>query len=333
MRENAKSFMKAAIHFANLKDIPTITNINQLYGNLSETTILNGNDRSEIHVRSLHDFMETMRRYKLLSKNYSTMYISKLKVTERIIVHLLTEYLKKIEEISNFFIRSRKKVKSQLEGKPLEHEMAAALSAQKKQINTITDEFDVRKTELADMLKNVTERDCVQKMTDLYLGYIGSITKLTRKLEKKSKQVSSHESDPNPMLLEFNMLLNFRRIFHFLEDAVIPKLFDVHLQVEKKRDQGLRSLKDFGAVTKCEIDLNAPKFSLSSLLSKNLRRFIKNKIGLEHRMILTDDHLKEFFELYEVKYPQDSYLFRAVLPCTFELKKKVHPMHLILDVG
>ena len=128
------------------------------------------------------------------------------------------------------------------------------------------------------------------------------------------------------------MLLLFERLYRFLVKSVVPKLFDVHAHISELLKQGVETVNKLSQTTGVVMEKKDVLFSLSSMLDKNLRRFVKRKICLDSKLILADVDLKEFFEeCYDLKYPLDSYMCRLSLPCTYEFKAKLHKMNLFLD--
>ena len=117
-------------------------------------------------------------------------------------------------------------------------------------------------------------------------------------------------------------------------EIAVPKLFDIHKRFQERITCGAKMVehfyKEYPVVFGTFDQLN---FRLSSLIEPNLKRYIKTKIGLEPKIILKDDDLREFFdEKCNLKYPQVSLLWVSYLNVTLVHSESKEPVHYLLTL-
>ena len=336
MQDFSNKFPVTPLNIANERH--PLASIKDLYGSLLFTEIQSKSQSKDpsFYGKSTADFQTGLRKYKLQSKNYSSMFLTKSKVLIQLLSCILKQLIAKLLATKEYLTKVKSQVKTRLEGQSLSQKDAENLSDFKQYLITFTDEISTRRLELEDMWRIIEDTEggyChLSTLLLAFQGYIASISKYTKKIESKSKTSISLAKTKNPFILEFDMLLLYQRLYRFLIKSIVPKLFDVHAHITKTLQQGVEVVNKLTQRSGIEILSKDLQFSLSSMLDKNLRRFVKRKICLESKLILVDEDLREFFEeCYELKYPLETFMCKHSLPCTYEFKSKLHKLNLFLD--
>ena len=326
-------------------------NVSKIHGSITLSDISSNLEKKFQVPFSESESMETLKKYRLCTKNYANMFQTKGKVLVDILTDLLTKYQFQATEISDFFKKKRKEIKTKLQGQILTEVDLQHMNHLKSFGSDLDLEVRARKEELKEMIEIIGESDeksikpgYLNTIRNTIQSYVNSISLLIHKIEKDKTphaQLSTFFSYPetNPNLLEFLMKINFECLRRFCLEVVVPKIFDIHKRFQDKITQGAELLHHFHKshpLVLNHLDSSHLRFKLSSLLDPPLRQYIKTKICLEQRIILKDNDLHDFFvEKFEFKYPEINPFWVSYLNVLLEnpKTKETTAFYLTLDVA
>ena len=322
--------------------------ISKLHGIIALRDGLFTLDKSFIIPFSNSESMQILKQYRLYSKNYANMFQIKAKVLVDILNNLLIEYSAQTVRLFQFFKLLRSHIKKKLQGMPLTEADIHHMNYIKYFLADFDMEVNTRDDELKEIIELLGEGDeksvrpgFMTTIRGITQSYINSVSLLIHRIEKDklphaqlSIQFSSSEG--NPSLLEFLMLITFETFRKFTLEVAVPKIFDLHKRFQGRIGHGAKLAEHFYSSYPSVFGTLEPlNFRLSTLIEPTLKRYIKTKIGLEPKIILKDEDLREFFdEKFEFKYPDTNPFWVSFLNVFFEntRTKELTPFLLTLDV-
>lgn len=267
-----------------------------------------------------------LKRYRLNSKNYATMFLTKAKVMVDIINNLLTNFDDRLRRILEFFRKFRKSLKKNLEGVALTESVYTSVNKLKAYVSDLDTEVNARLEEMREMKDLLASSDDKGQLTSGYYvvaatniqTYLNSLSMLIHRIEKD--KMTSHvlafnfsNTDNNTAMLERLTLISIECLRRFALEVVAVKLFDIHDRIIERINIGCQLAEEVAKANPKSFEGFEPsklKFRLSSLIHPPLKRYIKTKIGLPSEIIIRDDDLKEFFaEKFVFHYPSLTPMF------------------------
>ncbi len=329
-----KSFEK----FKNIDNLlQRSTDISKMFGNYLKDEAEEVAAKRAAFYPTVQDFLKNLKQYRLMSKNYCNMFLTKTKVMIKLLNSLNRELRQKLRASSELVGREYHKIKKQVEGTALSQEQTKHFKDLenfklkheefvKFKANEL-EKFELKETEDKE---GVTVVEFVL-LTNLY-HFTSCFSNLIRKLEK--------EKNPNPtirlneevnvQLLEMNLLLTFESVRSELFYRVLPFLFKVTEELKQRLDSCQKFIEGLKLGSKADVTSGAVR--LAALIEPQIKRFIKKKIGMENKVIMKDDDLEDFIrDFYPFKYCEVSYLCRAFLECIEEKRNK--KFLLMIDVA
>lgn len=281
------------------------------------------------------DYLRILRSYRLFSRNYANIFMTRCKVMEQIVRHIIIQYQLKLQEKYKVFQNLSAMIKKTYEAKQISVQTSEQITRFNKFMNDLKTEFDLRKVDFEEILLHFDEQEknryVMGHVEKAFHDFSNAYGRLIRKVEQGKKDNSLSEPEFNPFLAEFNLLLLFEWLRRYFYKTVIPMLLSMHKHIMDRLVAGLEIIAELLP------ELHKPKesdaiFTLCSLLEKPLSRFVKQKVGLKGEFVLKDCDLEDFFrESYEMKYPEISPLWRCHLPCIFERTGK-NPVMILLFI-
>lgn len=169
----------------------------------------------------------------------------------------------------------------------------------------------------------------IEKEIQLYLN---SMSRMIRALSESPKYVANFGTlETNCFVLEFHMVVLFEAFRRWLLKSVISIVYQ---NIKDFRDH----TRQFEDIFK-KLDHNfKPDFSsddpISSLINKSYKRFIKKKVNLQPKYIISDQVLLEFFqEGYPINYNSSTFFCKKHYLCTAQSKEsKNSQVIMVIDV-
>ena len=347
-----------------------IVSVHELYGNLNlfedDSTIP---IRSKFNIQNKSTFVSILKKHRLVSKNYATMYITKSKILISILVNILEEYIPKLTLIHANYAKIQTEVKVFYEKKALEPqqvEMMTSLRLNTKDMPKLIKDAQAKLSEIKGQLFVSLESSeaqspltacgmsatgqAVHKVYDnskhvlmfmrlqkYFRGFVGAYSHLVRKYEKENKKILYFaENEKNYFLHEFEMALTANKLKYMLIQ-ILERIYAVHEKINHLLQDSAGIVKFLFPEGSTKIDQSMLSFRISSLLYAQYRRFVKKKIILGDKNILQDDDLKQFFvDCYPFLYPQFTPLYTCLIRCSYEVKDKTKPhvpIIIVIDVS
>jgi hypothetical protein len=323
-----------------VKSFEKFKNIDNLLQRSTDTSKMFGNylkdESEEIAAKraafypSIQDLLKNLKQYRLMSKNYCNMYLTKTKVMIRLLTNLNRELRVRIKESAELVGREYQKIKKHFQGTTLDEAQTDHFknfeNFRQKHEEFVRFKFnELEKLEF----KETEEKEGLTVIESVLLTnlfhFTSCFSNMVRKLEKeKVANPSIRTNDEvNCQVLELNLLLSFENIRRDLFNRVLPFLFQVVEELKLRLDSGQKIVDGLKLGAKLKVDLSAGQVRLAALIEPQMKRFIKKKIGMESKIIMKDDDLEDFFrDFYPFKYCEVSYLCRAFLECIEERRNK-----------
>lgn len=135
----------------------------------------------------------------------------------------------------------------------------------------------------------------------------------------------------NCFILEFHMVTMMEAFRRWLIKAAISKLYDIYRGFKDILCEGESVAEKLQFLKKFQITSTS---QISAILDKSHKRFIKKKINLAPKIIMSDYVLLEFFhEGYPLSYNSNSFFCRKYYMCTSPDKEsKQSKAIIVIDV-
>lgn len=163
--------------------------------------------------------------------------------------------------------------------------------------------------------------------------YSNSLSRMIRLLSESKKYVAAFATaDNNCFVLEFHMVIMFEAFRRWLLKAVTAKIYESYKLMKDMLSEGEAVQEKYGLPQECPIQSSSP---ISAMLQKSHKKFIKRKINLQPKVILSDQVLLEFFqEGYPLNYNSNTFFCRKYYLCTSPDKEsKQSRAIIVIDVN
>lgn len=282
------------------------------------------------------EFISSLKSYRLNSKNYAQMFVTKARVMVSILHCIVTRFEEKLFHTYKFyehqvqFSHKFEVIKYNKDIQDLVVDYQSSLSEFKRYRDFKLEDLQALKNLL---LNSETQENNYVKMIEREIQmYLNSMSKMIRGMAETPKLVASFANlETNCFVQEFHMLVLFEAFRRWLLKTVVSVVY-----------QSFNEFQDFARqfedlFKKLEINFR-PAFSsedpLSSMIDKSYKRFIKKKINLQQKFIISDQVLLEFFqEGYPITYNSSTFLCKKYYLCTVNDKEsKKSPVIMVIDV-
>lgn len=170
--------------------------------------------------------------------------------------------------------------------------------------------------EIKEILYNQEEKcNLYLKLLETKVGhYVNSMGKMLRDLTESQKNMVKFTTyETNCFILEFHLIVVLEAFRRDLVKRVFSPIYGAHKELVEKLSNAEEILTTLQIENKCPIKSD---FSLAKTLENHHRRFIKKKINLDSKIILTSEALLEFFvESYSMNYHSNSFFCSKYYRC------------------
>ena len=290
---------------------------------------------------SSQDFLDNLKLYRLDSKNYCNMYLTKTKVMTAIIIDLFKRLEAQLRVMGDELDSTVRQALRDSEEEALSNEaLHAQVNYLKEEFASLRSEAYESKIELHRRQKAVGEASATshllkeQELNSLALR--SSLSRMIRSLIAKPKALSVFTSvESNPQLLEFFLLQLFRHTRRSINEH-LSKLLEVQSKLNVRLGSVRTALLELARLRGEQAGApQVPDVRLSKILDRVYVRFIKTKINLGPEVQLEDAHIAEYFQDRKyLTYFCSSYLVRKHFFATCIPKElKPVPCIVVLDVS
>ncbi len=286
-------------------------------------------------------FLEHLKLYRLDSKNYCNMFLTKTKVMTAIIIDLLKRLDLQTKALAEELEAAVGLALASPEASaPASGETAGQVAYLKDELAALRTEAYQARLELSQRQKSLGEASGSSPLTkELELQTLAlrsAFSKLVRSLATRPKALSHFTAvESNPQLLEFYLLQLFEHARRCLGEH-LGKLLELQTKVNVRlgsvRTALLELLRLQGRPREA---VQTPDLSLSGLLDRSYARFIRAKVSLAPDVRLEDAHIAEYFQdPRQLTYFSSSYLVRKHFRATCVPKDlKPVPCLVVFDVA
>ena len=131
--------------------------------------------------------------------------------------------------------------------------------------------------------------------------------------ESKKYIVTFANPDTNCFILEFHNIILFEAFRRWLLKAAVAKIYETYKIFKDILESGESLGSKIGFNSDCPVSSKAP---FSALLDKSHKRFIKRKVNLDPKVIMSEQVLLEFFQGgYPLSYNSNSQFCRKYYMC------------------
>jgi hypothetical protein len=286
-------------------------------------------------------FLERLKLYRLDSKNYCNMYLTKTKVMTGIAIDLLKRLELQIKAFSEELETAVKHALRSFEAESNHGEAARAQAAYlREELAVLRSEAFESRQELVRRQKVLGDSSASSELTkelELHaLALRGALSKMIRSLITKPKVLNHFTAvEVNPQLLEFFLLQLFERARRSISEH-LAKLFELQTKLNVRLGSVKTALQELQRLRGQPAELlQQPDLQLSRLLDRGYARFIKAKINLGPEVKLEDAHIAEYFQDRRyLTYFSSSYLVRKHFFATC-IPKELKPVQclVVFDVS
>lgn len=293
--------------------------IEKLYGNLfveSEGHVISTAFKDGM---SFQTYMNALKSYRLNSKNHANMFLTKGRVLNNILFGLLTELEKKLVPTFRFYENQFIQLKKHFEGREPDKQEIEKMNNFVSFLKNLKIDIEKKSSELKKITSSMKnpkgENPFLVAISNANLIYSNAVSRLIRNLVKTTKNTSEFVIlENNCFTLEFHLLIMFEFFRRWLLRNIVSSIYIIHESFQRGLEKGDGILEDLRP------NLNSitsnQSFGIPSLLEQNHKRFIKKKINLLPKIILTDESLYEFFyECYHLHYNSSSFYCRYHIKC------------------
>lgn len=274
-----------------------------------------------------NEFITSLKSYRLNSKNYALMFITKAKVMVDILHNIASKFETKLINTYKHYDDLASLIPQDQSA-----DYKFYLSELRKFKDFKLEELQVIKTLLLggqDSKENQYLK-MIEKEVQIYLN---AMSKMIRGLSESPKYVASFATlESNCFVLEFHMVVLFEAFRRWLVKAIIARVYQ-HFQAFKEVAKLCEDFAKKQGLSKClDFSSNDP---ISSMIDKTYKRFIKKKINLQPKFIISDQVLLEFFqEGYPINYNSSTFFCKKHYLCVGQDKDiKNLPVIMVIDVG
>ena len=208
------------------------------------------------------------------------------------------------------------------------------------QFKLFVDDFKLFKRKSLDFLSTIRdnlishEDKCnpfLRYLEKLIMHYSNSMGKMIRDLTESPKNINKFATyDTNCFFLEFHMIVMLCAFIRTIVTSSFPNIYAIHKELMDKLSTGEDFLGQLKIENKCTFKKD---LSLAKLLEKHHRRFIKTKINLDQKVILTSEAILEFFvEGYPINYNSNSFFCSKYYRCVANQKDCKDECIIVIDV-
>ena len=307
------------------------TSISALLGNLKMPANL-----SAMHLQpfleTTDSYNEMLKDYRLVSKNYATMYITKAAVLTSILTNILEKMADKVREINHVIYDISQSVVTEVKDKSTMERwntMKDSLESIKKENDMIRERINVDLYKI----KKKEGKSFIHPILNVCRGalnaYVGAYTRSVQVMGKNGKLDSSRlEAYNNVFLNEYLMLQSFQYYHSYLITIVFNSHIIPCLKALLLNGQGVaKQIRGFDI--KSKLNLKPLDFSMSNLIERSLRDYMKTKMEMDKRYKLKDIDINLFISSYNMLYPATSPFIVNILECTSDK----HQAILVIDVS
>lgn len=167
----------------------------------------------------------------------------------------------------------------------------------------------------------------LERLTFLYVNTMG---KMIRDLTESPKNITKFATyDSNCFVLEFYLLILLEAFRRSLVTNVFSHVYGIHKEFLEKLSTGEEFLESLGISNTFKINSS---YSLAKVIDRSHKSFIKKKINLDPKVILTSEALLEFFvEGYPLTYNSNSFFCSKYYKCQGHDKDFKEPCIIIVD--
>lgn len=162
------------------------------------------------------------------------------------------------------------------------------------------------------------------------MNYSNATGKMYRDLAESPKNITKFTSyDSNCFILEFHMLIVLERFRRHLVTDIFSSLYGMQQQLGDKLVTGEEFAASMNFAKQCSYKSD---FSIAKMVENHHKKFIKKKINLDPKVILTSQALLEFFvEGYLLYYNSNSFFCSKYYRCAVNEKDCKDQCIIVID--